>query len=243
MGRVFAIADLHGRLDLLLIALHKIDKTASAGDRVVFTGDYIDRGPASAAILQTLISGPEAYHGAGAGISWVCLQGNHEDIMLQAIAEPGLLNWWVRNGGGQTLMSYGVRDGDEIASAFARIPPDHIAWLKRLPLMHVDEHRVYVHAGVDPTIPLGEQTQKTLQWDLYPDGFADGHGERHVVHGHHQFEDGPLLFSGRTDLDTFAWATGRLVVGVFDDDVPGGPIETIEVIGKPDARYAKEAAE
>ena len=50
------------------------------------------------------------------------------------------------------------------------------------------------------------------------------------MHGHHQFEDGPKLFSGRTDLDTFAWHTGRLVVGVFDNDKSGGPVDLLEIV-------------
>ena len=247
MAHTYAIADLHGRHDLLMAALHAIrDRDFDAGKPggvIVFMGDYVDRGPESRQIIETLMAGPEPVFGDNSGVRFVCLQGNHEDIMLQALADPRLLSWWVGNGGGQTLLSYGACEGDTIVSAYATVPPEHIDWLKVLPLTHVDEHRLFVHAGVDPTIPLNAQTAKTMQWMLYPDGFADGHGTRHVVHGHHQFEDGPLLFSGRTDLDTFAWATGRLVVGVFDDDAPGGPVDLIEVIGEPDARFGARAAE
>jgi hypothetical protein len=60
-----------------------------------------------------------------------------------------------------------------------------------------------------------------------------GHDVRHVVHGHHPFKDGPITIEGRTNLDTLAWHTGRLVVGVFDDDVPGGPVSLLEVRGEP----------
>lgn len=96
------------------------------------------------------------------------------------------------------------------------------------------------HAGVDPDLPLAEQ-EKTIDrngnlnilWKIYrPGDGSRGHGDRHVVHGHHQFEHGSIIVAGRTNLDTFAWYTGRLVIGVFDDDVPGGPIALLEVRGE-----------
>jgi serine/threonine protein phosphatase 1 len=80
---------------------------------------------------------------------------------------------------------------------------------------------------------LDGQHAQSMLWDLYPDGHPGGHRTRHVVHGHHQFADGPKVFSGRTDLDTFAWFTGRLVVGVFDDNEPGGAIDFLDVVGGP----------
>jgi len=92
-----------------------------------------------------------------------------------------------------------------------------IAWLDQLRLMHIDAHRLYVHAGVDPDIPLDRQSETTLLWHRYPKGYSGGYGERHVVHGHDNNPDGPLLLEGRTNLDTLAWRTGRLTVGVFDD--------------------------
>ncbi|KAB2679991.1 metallophosphoesterase [Brucella pseudintermedia] len=228
MSKTFAVADLHGRYDLLLAAIERIEQCSHSGGTVVFTGDYVDRGPQSAQIIERLMKGPDD----PARWRWICLQGNHEEIMLTCLFATGLAaQWWMPNGGGATLMSYGAKEGDSISDALTLVPKEHVDWLKSLPLMHVDEHRVFVHAGVDETISLHEQTPKTMQWMLYPDGYEGGHGSRHVVHGHHQFEEGPLLFSGRTDLDTFAWYTGRLVVGVFDDNKPGGPVSAIEIKG------------
>jgi SNF2-related domain len=74
------------------------------------------------------------------------------------------------------------------------------------------------------TLPAGDQP-------TYPRAY--GHGQRHVVHGHDQHADGPILKRNRTNLDTFAWSSGRLVIGVFDDDTPGGPLETLEARGPP----------
>lgn len=224
MPNTYAIADLHGRFDLLEAALEAItDHAGGAPGTVITLGDYVDRGPDSRKIVERLMLGlSDGWH-------LVCLQGNHEDIMLQTLAGKAHPRWWIANGGGATLLSYGASKGQTASSAFSMVPDDHVAFLEGLPFLFMDEHRIYVHAGVDPTKPLHDQTQHDLQWRLYPNGFAEGHGDFHVVHGHEQFGDGPKLFKGRTDLDTFAWATGRLVIGVFDDDTPGGPVDLIEV--------------
>lgn len=109
----------------------------------------------------------------------------------------------------------------------------HLEWLEALPLMHIDLHRVYVHASVDPRLPLNQQPEQACLWYLYDDEDEGGHGDFHVVHGHEHFVSGPVLKKHRTNIDTFAWSTGRLVVAVFDDDVAGGPVELIEISGDP----------
>lgn len=224
MPHTYAIADLHGRFDLLEAAIEAITGHAGGAPGTVITlGDYVDRGPDSRKIIERLMLG------LSDGWRLVCLQGNHEDMMLQTLSGKAHPSWWIANGGGATLLSYGASKGQTASSAFPMVPDNHVAFLEGLPFLFMDEHRIYVHAGVDPTKALHDQTQHDLQWRLYPKGFAEGHGDFHVVHGHEQFEDGPKLFKGRTDLDTFAWATGRLVIGVFDDDTPGGPVDLIEV--------------
>lgn len=225
MSKTYAIADLHGRYDLLLAAIDRIEASPSGGT-VVFTGDYIDRGPESRQIIERLMAGPSD----PSRWNWVCLQGNHEEIMLTCHLAKGMTSqWWIPNGGGATLMSYGAKDGESILDAWERVPQGHIGWLKGLPLLHVDEHRVFVHAGVDETLELDDQPAKVLQWHRYEREYPHGYRGKHVVHGHEQYEDGPVLHDGRTDLDTLAWWTGRLVIGVFDDDKAGGPVELLEL--------------
>ena len=225
MSLTFAIADLHGRFDLLERALAAVEARAASGT-VVFLGDYVDRGPQSRQIIECLMAGPSA------GWTWACLIGNHETMLVELLKFPALgMRRFIANGGLATLASY-----EETASdphALTPIPDAHAAWLKALPVMHVDLHRVYVHAAVDRWRPLHRQQESTLLWDLYPDDDEGGHGEFHVVHGHHQHADGPVLKRDRTNLDTLAWRTGRLVVGVFEDDQPGGPVDLIEVLGEP----------
>lgn len=225
MSKTYAIADLHGRFDLLQAAYARLVESNHSGGTIVHLEDYVDRGPQSRQIIEFLMD--EATIPSG----WkrVVLTGNHEQIMLAACAAPGLLGWWIGNGGGSTLISYGNPVGGNAMPEL--VPQEHLRWLQSLPRYHEDAHRLFVHAGVDDGVPLGDQSDDTLLWKLYQDGWDDGYGTKHVVHGHHQFEEGPILMTGRTDLDTLAWYTGRLVIGVFDDDVPGGPRNTIEVRG------------
>lgn len=220
MSKTYAIADLHGRADLLKMAVKEI-RSRDATGTIVTLGDYIDRGPESRQAIEYLMSKQDK--------NFVCLKGNHEDIMSRAYRQPMRnLNWWISNGGGQTIHSYGKR--------LDEIPELHVRWIESLPTYYEDKHRVFVHAGVKDGVPLDKQTEEMLLWYLYPDDHEGGWNGKHVVHGHHQFPNGPIVKTGRTDLDTLAWLNGRLVVGVFDDKVPGGAVDFIEIKGKPDIR-------
>lgn len=224
MDRTYAIPDLHGRCDLLDLAVDAIERRTRGGAAtVVLLGDYVNKGPASAQVMERLVAGFDP--------AWrmVYLKGNHDGFMLDALRDPNRLPQWLANGGAATLCSYAPQP-DHIPDP-AIVPEAHRAFLERLQTIHVDAHRVYVHAGVDPARPLDAQDETTLLTKRYAADDASGHGARHVVHGHNPFRDGPKLLRGRTDLDTLAWQTGRLVIGVFEDERPGGPIELIEVKG------------
>ncbi len=219
MSLTYVVPDIHGRYDLLADALAEITVHARGDAGVLVTiGDYVDKGPESRQVVDRLLRGVE-------GWNFIALKGNHDAMMVEALRNPAKMPAWMEKGGDAALASYG---GDPAA-----VPQSHIAWLDQLRLMHVDAHRLYVHAGVDPELPLDRQHEATLLWKRYPKGFSDGFGKLHVVHGHDNFPDGPQLYEGRSNLDTQAWRTGRLIVGVFDDDKAGGPVDFIEVRGPP----------
>lgn len=238
--KTYAIADLHGRFDLLCRAIDLVEKDAGdEGGTLVVLGDFVDRGPQSRSIIDLLMAGPQREKWR-----WVVLQGNHEAMMLECLGNPNILRWWIGNGGAATLQSYGYSHGDALHPL--KIPAEHLEWLRSLPVTHEDEHHIFVHAGVPFDQPLAEARPETLQWMLYPGDVEHGDAEfhadeqhvsgKHIVHGHHQSANHPLLKPHRTNLDSFAWATGHSAIGVFDG--PGGPVKILDAIARPDVRYA-----
>jgi len=223
MSLTYVIPDIHGRDDLLGEALAGIAAHCRGDAGVIVTiGDYVNKGPQSKEVIDRMLSG------VADGWRLIALKGNHDVMMAEALRNPAKMESWLEKGGDAALASYG---GDPAA-----VPQAHIAWLDGLRPLYLDAHRLYVHAGVDPEIPLDRQSEATLFCKRYPRGFSGGYGARHVVHGHDNDPDGPLLFEGRTNLDTAAWRTGRLTVGLFDDDRPGGPVDFIVVKGPPARR-------
>jgi serine/threonine protein phosphatase 1 len=223
MSLTYVIPDIHGRYDLLRDGVARIaDHSAGDPGLVITIGDYVDKGPDSKAVIDRLLPGVLP------GCRLVALKGNHDAMMIEALRDHAKMPSWMKEGGDAALASYG---GDPAA-----VPQAHIAWLDARQLMHVDAHRIYVHAGVDPEIALDLQNEATLLTKRYPNGFAQGFGGLHVVHGHDSFADGPLLYAGRSNLDTKAWKTGRLTIGVFLDDRAGGPVDFLVVKGPPAER-------
>jgi serine/threonine protein phosphatase 1 len=217
MSYTYVIPDIHGRLDLLEDGLAElVEHAAGQVGTIVALGDYVDKGPDSKKVIDRLRAGPDD------GWKLICLKGNHDAMMVEALRDESKLRFWLERGGDAALKSYGDDPSD--------VPSADIEWLDKLPLIHADTYRLYVHAGVDPDVPLDQQIDRTLLWKRYPKEYHFGFGDLHVVHGHDSFVDGPKLYEGRTNLDTRAWRTGRLVIGVFDDERPGGAIDFIRVI-------------
>jgi serine/threonine protein phosphatase 1 len=221
MSLTFVVPDIHGRFDLLTLAWESICDSGwrkHPGSKVVFLGDYVDRGPDSEKVLTFLVSGQKQF-------GWVCLKGNHEQMMSEALAGKADRQWWISSGGGKTLDSYGdlpdpVRD---------RKVAMHCKWIDALPLFHADKHRFFVHAGVAHDLPLWEQPEDTLLWRRYTDADREGYLGKHLVHGHTPSKRNPQTWGDRTCLDAGAFKGGPLTVGVFDDDTPGGPVEILRI--------------
>jgi serine/threonine protein phosphatase 1 len=227
MSLTYAIPDIHGRLDLIESAIKKITEHSSGKISTVVTlGDYVDRGSSGSQVIERLLSWKSE------NLRIVNLKGNHEAMMWEVCNNLSELDWWMQNGGNRTLESYGQVAHKRPDPAV--VPLAHLNWIADLSPIYVDQHRVFVHAGVDPEIPLQQQNERTLLWKRYSPGSSLGHGERHVVHGHHANPKAPIVTRGRTNLDGLAWKTGRLVIGVFEDDQPGGASDYLEVVGPAD---------
>jgi serine/threonine protein phosphatase 1 len=202
----YAIGDVHGCLDKLVRILAQCRRHGGGRpSRLVFVGDYLDRGPDSRGVIDTLLA---VQREAPAHV--ICLRGNHEAMMLEA-ARTDDDALWLLNGGGDTLASYGVTQAPDL-------PADHLAWVAALPLSFDDGRRLFVHAGVNPSVPLGQQEERDLLWIREPFLSSRCDYGRLVVHGHTPLTTGvPDLRLNRLNIDTAAVFGGPLTAAVFDD--------------------------
>lgn len=224
--RVYAVGDIHGRLDLLERLLGRITEDCArrrpARVVLVFLGDYIDRGPASRQVVERLMRGAPPT-GPLAGSEWVCLKGNHEDCMVHFLDDTSLGASWCRNGGIDTVRSYAgdlpERPEADMAALqlllVRTLPPSHLRFLARLPLLHREGDYVFAHAGIRPGIALEDQDPRDLMWirdeflyDSSPANFV-------VVHGHTPTPT-PDIRPHRIGIDTRAYESGALTAVVLE---------------------------
>jgi serine/threonine protein phosphatase 1 len=221
---VTAVGDVHGHLDLMEPYLDEAARRAAEQPErrhiVIMLGDLVDRGPDSSAVVERLVRGVE-------GCELVTLKGNHEDAMLAFLAgEPGG-RAWLDFGGVTTLWSYGVdtplgRIGpDELDmmrhGLIEHLPASHLDFLQRLAMSFVIGDYVFVHAGLRPGVPLERQSNQDLVWIREDFLRSTQRFEKKVVHGHTPVAR-PEFRQNRINLDTGAYATGRLTAALFEDE-------------------------
>jgi len=232
-GRLlYAVGDVHGRLDLLDGLIDRVTEDFRALGRqdnpvLIMLGDYIDRGPQSGAVIDRLIELRE--QAATGRFQFRALMGNHEETLLHFLDDPMAGPSWVEYGGGETLASYGVHRPvgradpeawEQTRQAFRAVfPTSHEAFLRQLELMAVYGDYIFVHAGLRPGLPLERQVAADLLW-IRNEFLDNPHGlDATVVHGHTPVEE---VFVGRQriNVDTGAYATGVLTAVRLDGDAP-----------------------
>jgi serine/threonine protein phosphatase 1 len=204
----YAVGDIHGSLDKLKALVEACREHANGqAFRFVFLGDYIDRGPDSAGVLRFMMSLQ-----ADLPKQIIALKGNHEAWAVSLLNGTTELTPWLRNGGAETLQSYGVKDiGD--------LPRAHLDWMRSLRLFFDDGRRFFVHAGVNPGKPLDAQDEQEMLWIRMPFLTNNRDYGRLIVHGHTPLENSkPELRINRLNLDTAAAFGGPLTAAVFDDE-------------------------
>jgi serine/threonine protein phosphatase 1 len=215
--RVYAIGDVHGCADRLSV-LHAgiaADARARPGARrvaILHLGDYVDRGPDSAGVLELLL-GPPPVRGA----EMVSLLGNHEVMMLDACdpqAPAGAMEFWLDTGGAETLESYGARHDDP--RWWEAVPAEHLALMRRCPLRWGAGDYLFVHAGVRPGVPLERQDPFDLVWIREPFLSFEGELPLVVVHGHTP-APAPAVRPHRIGIDTGACFGGDLTCLVLEE--------------------------
>lgn len=222
---IYAIGDIHGRLDLLdrihrSIADDVAQRTASRR-QVVYLGDYVSRGPDSAGVIDRVCDWlPD-------GFSRIALKGNHEDLLLRFLdGETDTGRHWLDFGGLEAMSAYGIeipdREARDDASVIAlgrelarRLPASHLEFLRALQVKHTAGSYFFVHGGVRPGVPLEEQSERDCLWirKAFLNSEAD-HGAI-VVHGHCISEE-PEIRPNRIGIDTGAYRSGILSCLVLD---------------------------
>ena len=219
--RLYAIGDIHGRLDLLesLLSLIERDQRGRADMPVtlIFLGDYVDRGPDSKGVVDRLIRGFSPPY------TPVFLKGNHEALLLSFLSDPIAGLNWLRNGGDAALLSYGVGleavqhalwgDPKGVAEAVRQfhevLPAAHLHFYENLKLFYRMGDYFFVHAGVRPNAPLDQQREDDLLWIRADFLNSTEDFGAVVVHGHTPTRN-PQDLRNRIGLDTFAVRTGKL---------------------------------
>lgn len=219
--RVYAIGDVHGCIDRLA-ALHEqiADDLASRPvehTTLVHLGDYVDRGTDSAQVVDWLINKPPVP--ADVVIN---LMGNHEHMMLAAIAgadrdAPGL---WLSNGGADSLLSWGIPRTVPPAQWAGRMPVQHLMFLRDLAINHRIGPYLFVHAGLQPGVPLEQQSKHDMLWIREPFLTSKADHGVVVVHGHTPKRE-PIVLPNRIAIDTGAVLGGALTCVMLEGDQLG----------------------
>ena len=202
------------------------DAAGEPGEKwIVMLGDYVDRGPHSAQVLDHLMAAPPP------GFRRICLRGNHEEAMLGALETGEGLDSWLAFGSEATLASYGMsatqiamlagrgRTANKLQALQAHVADEHIDFLRRLPVLLAVPGYIFVHAGLRPGVALDQQRDRDLLWIRGEFLDADHDFGAVVIHGHTP-QDEPFLGAHRIAIDTGCFASGRLTaVRVGDDGV------------------------
>jgi serine/threonine protein phosphatase 1 len=227
--RVYAIGDIHGRDDLVRRLHQRIGEDAaqawndSDGSKlakvVVYLGDYIDRGPGSFEVVELLLDTPLQ------GFEAVHLKGNHEEFLLRFWEDGSLGEAWLRNGGLETLRSYGGEfldlgsAGDVLAEARRRLrqalPPGHLDFFQDLASWHVEGDYLFVHAGLRPGVLLDQQKDQDLFWIRHEFLNSGADFGKVVVHGHTISPEVDMA-PNRIGIDTGAYYSGHLTCLVLE---------------------------
>lgn len=206
--RVYAVGDIHGRYDLLqaLAARIRADMVESRprSSAEIYVGDYIDRGPQSREVVEWLLETPPLTERR------ICLRGNHEVMLLDALTDPVALHHWLRNGAGATLASYGLA-----ASEVRALPPKHLDFFENLELTASIGSYLFVHAGLRPGLALAAQDEEDLVWIREPFLSSEVDHGLIVVHGHTPV-DAPDARPNRINIDTGAVFSGNLTCLVLE---------------------------
>lgn len=219
--RLCAVGDIHGCADLLDRLMTEIaaDERRAGPARLIFLGDYVDRGPDSRGVVERLVALSRARPDS------VFLKGNHEAALLDFLEAPEECAGWLDWGGEATLESYGIRGAasqapSKLAAALRRaLRGAHLDFLRSLKVSAAFGDYFFVHAGVKPGVALDAQDETDLLWirGAFHRAAPADRPDKVVVHGHQPVKQ-PLDAGWRIDIDTGACFTGKLTAVALEGD-------------------------
>ncbi|MFL0357431.1 metallophosphoesterase family protein [Erythrobacter sp. GH1-10] len=221
-ARYYVIGDIHGRLDLyeaMIEAIERDDAASTPADtRIILLGDLVDRGPDSAGVIKRTRKWQKKRNVR-------VLAGNHEEMFLQSFEKEDILRHFLKHGGRETILSYGLSKKqfnamtlDELFKLLPKLIPqkdrDYVASFEEL---IVAGDYLFVHAGIDPSLPIADQKRSDMLW--IRDRFLNHQGplEKVVVHGHTIF-DKVMDCGNRIGIDTGAFRSGVLTALVLEGE-------------------------
>lgn len=218
--RVYAVGDIHGRRDLfaaLIAGIEADDAAAAPADTtVILLGDLVDRGADSAGVLALAQDWQNQRKVR-------ILAGNHEEMFLKSFASLDILRHFLRHGGRETLLSFGVDRKayntatiEEVQQLMqAHVPAETRAFIETFEDMIALGDYLFVHAGIEPGVPIADQKVADLRWIREPFLSHEEPFGAMVVHGH-TIAEKPVETANRIGIDTGAYATGRLTALVLE---------------------------
>ena len=212
-NRYYCFPDIHGCRNLLQKALDFVYKENPFGGKIIFLGDYIDRGPDNLGVIKTVMNPPE-------GWEFICLIGNHEEMFIDA---------YLRG-----TQFYDAKSAQDVAGFLQDefVIYDHIRqgidrsimkWMYDLKLCHIEGKNVFAHAFYDDTLSPEDQVMRDVVWKRMDDWmtFQNDKQGLYLTHGHTQRKHGPVQSPNRTNLDCGAVFYGRFVIAEYHKDIRG----------------------
>lgn len=209
--RYYVFPDIHGCIDLLRQALAFVYQKNPNGGKIIFLGDYIDRGPDNKSVIETVMNPLE-------GWEFVCLMGNHEDMFIDNYRRKG------------SMYDFGVFEhfytGEQPINydrAHSTFPMEVLEWMQGLKKFHFEDDNVFAHAYYDDSIPPEHQSDSVLLWTRMDDWmtYFSKDNRLFLTHGHTPRKHGPIKSPNRVNLDCGAVFYGRLVIGEYYQGVKG----------------------
>ncbi len=220
--RVYAVGDIHGRLDLFLRLIDKIEADdaarPSADTTIILLGDLIDRGPDSSGVIDAAI-------GLAQRRTLRALCGNHEEMFLKCLEDDRFVRPFLSHGGRETVLSY-LRDHEEYNRLTfeevrqrlnVAVPTEHRRFLENLEDKIVAGDYLFVHAGIRPGVELQDQSLADLRWIREPFLSSAPDSPYCIIHGHTVTAE-PVVKAGRIGIDTGAYRSGRLTALGLESD-------------------------